>query len=232
MKRIFCFLLTLVLLLSCGEDVNTICHGDAVFITEKTIVAVSEDSYSQMIKCCSRKDERGLEIMESFGQITILSQGTRGVVIDMGIGKVKIRLDDDREFWCAVEFVDKVIENNEVISDVAKYEVDKDYQILYYKNIGDITTYYVLLMWDNFNEEKLKDLAEFIKEKESPKRTCNIHICDSKDIVPLIDKYPLEGKEYVDVAEHLVLTRTFDGMTLYYPMIDWYYKECGGKKTK
>ena len=117
-------------------------------------------------------------------------------------------------------------------TNTAKYKIDKDYQILYHKNIGDITTYHVLLLWDNFNEENLKDLAEFITEKESSNGSCNIYIYDSKDIEPLIGKYPLEGKEYVDVAEHLVLTRTFDGMVLYYPMIDWYYKECGGKKTK
>ena len=232
MKRFFCFLLSLVLLISCGDDVSVIRHGDTVRVTEKTIAAISEDSFSEMIKCCTRHDERALEIMESFGQITILPQETKGVVTDMGIGKVKIRLNDNREFWCAVEFVNKVIANNEVVSDVAKYEVDKDYQILYHKNIGDVTTYYVLLLWDNFNEEELKDLADFIKEKESPNGVCNIHIYDTKDIVPLIEKYPLKGKEYVDVAEHLVLTRTFDGMTLYYPMIDWYYKECGGKKTK
>ena len=116
--------------------------------------------------------------------------------------------------------------------DTAKYKENQDYQILFFRNVGSLTNYYVLLLWDDFTEDSLKALADYIKEEENPNGSCNIHIYDSKDILPLMEKYPLEPDEYVDVAEHFVFTRVFDGTTDYYPLIDWYYKECGGTKTK
>ena len=117
-------------------------------------------------------------------------------------------------------------------TDADKYAVNQDYQILFSRNVGNLTNYYVLLLWDEFTEESLSDLADYVKEKESPEGSCNIHIYDSKDILPLMEKYPLESDEYVLVADHLVFTRAFDGTNAYYPLIDWYYKQCGGTKTK
>ena len=95
-----------MLLFSCGggKDFN---HGDTVYVSQKCIAAVDEDSYSQMTDYCARKDERGLENMEARGLITILPYGTEGTVTKMGFGKIKIRLNDNREYWCANEFIDK-----------------------------------------------------------------------------------------------------------------------------
>lgn len=89
------------------HDDNEIKLGDAVFVSQECIVAADEDSYDEMTKLCNRKDERGLELMSAQGRIAILEEGTSGIVVDMEFGKMKIRLSDDKEVWCANEFLHK-----------------------------------------------------------------------------------------------------------------------------
>ena len=81
-------------------------------------------------------------------------------------------------------------------------------------------------------KDRLEKLANYIKREKSPQENCNINIYDSKDIVHLIEKYPIKGQEYVDVADHYVYMLTFDGMGWYYPLKDALYIEYGGKKPK
>lgn len=88
-------------------DDDEIKLGDAVLVSQECIVAADEDSYDEMTKLCNRKDERGLELMSAQGRIAILEEGTSGVVVDMEFGKMKIRLSDNREVWCANEFLKK-----------------------------------------------------------------------------------------------------------------------------
>ena len=88
-------------------DDDEIKLGDAVLVSQECIVAADEDSYDEMTKLCNRKDERGLELMSAQGWIAILEEGTSGVVVDMEFGKMKIRLSDNREVWCANEFLKK-----------------------------------------------------------------------------------------------------------------------------
>lgn len=88
-----------------GSGKSGLKHGDTAVVTEQCIGAVDEDSYEQMLKYCNRRDERGLELMEARGLITILEEGETGVVTEMGFGKTKIRLLDDREYWCSSKFV-------------------------------------------------------------------------------------------------------------------------------
>lgn len=113
---------------------------------------------------------------------------------------------------------------------IEKFHENKDYQIFYSFSQGGVTNLRVLVLWKDFNEEKIAKLANAIKTEKSPNSKCNISIYDSKDIVPLIDKYPLKGQEYVNVADHFVYELTFDGMSLYYPFKDALYKEYGGTK--
>lgn len=112
MKRIIALCCTILLLASClcsnssnSNSSNSIKHGDVVTVTEQCIVAIDKDSYDLMTTYCTRRDERGLELMEAKGLIKIAYQGEYGTVTDMGFGKVKIRLDDNKEWWCANEFV-------------------------------------------------------------------------------------------------------------------------------
>ncbi len=113
---------------------------------------------------------------------------------------------------------------------IEKFHENKDYQILYSNSQGGVINFRVLVLWKDFNEDKISKLANAIKAEKSPNSKCNISIYDSKDIVPLIEKYPLKGQEYINVADHFVYELTFDGMSLYYPFKDALYKEYGGTK--
>lgn len=123
----------------------------------------------------------------------------------------------------------------EILSDTAtdapeEFRENIDYQVLYTKRMGNVTNYRVLVLWKSFDELKLKKLAKSIKKEKSPNSSCNISIYDSKDIVSLIEKYPLQGAEYVKVADHYVFELMFDGMSLYYPLKDAQYRMYGGTK--
>lgn len=118
----------------------------------------------------------------------------------------------------------------DIEEDTTKYEENIDYQILYSKKIGTAVNIYVLLLWKDFDRDSLNKLAKFIKTKDSNGRKCNIHLYDTPDIVPLIEKYPLEGQEYVEVADHYVFMLSFDGYPFYYPLVDsQYQKFLGGR---
>ena len=106
MKKILLTMLVAVLVCSCGGSKEKgVKLGSTVCVLKECIGAIDEDSYSEMTKLCTRKDETGLEIMEERGLIKILDYGTSGVVTDMGLGKTKIRMKDKTEYWCSNEFV-------------------------------------------------------------------------------------------------------------------------------
>ncbi|MEJ7766483.1 MAG: hypothetical protein WKF89_01640 [Chitinophagaceae bacterium] len=63
---------------------------------------------------------------------------------------------------------------------------------------------------------------------------CHVHVYDSKSILPLVDIYPLTGKEYIKLSDHFVSISTFDAPEVrdWYPYHDFKYKEYGGKNWK
>lgn len=101
MKRIVTMIFAALLLLSCGG--GGFKNGQTVTVKEKCIWASNEDTFDQMLKYCNRRDERGLELMESRGEVGILWSGDKGVITDMAFGKVKMRLANDNEVWVANE---------------------------------------------------------------------------------------------------------------------------------
>lgn len=105
MKKIIVTVLLSLLLLSCGNS-NSFKKGDTVYVSEQCIGAINEDSYMKMNNLCRRRDAKGLQIMENDGLIKILNSGKSGSVVDMSFGKVKIRLDNGSEYWCASEFIE------------------------------------------------------------------------------------------------------------------------------
>lgn len=111
-----------------------------------------------------------------------------------------------------------------------KFRENVDYQIMISKKHGGVRTYRVLVLWKQFDKEELNKLAKHIKQQISPNTPCNIAIYDSKDIVHLIEKYPLEKHEYVKLADHFIYELYYDNSSVYYPLIDIQYKEYGGTK--
>lgn len=106
---------------------------------------------------------------------------------------------------------------------------NKDYQILYKKNIGTTKNIRVLAL-KSFSEDQLAKLAKQIRSKEPYGAKCNVAIYDSKSIVPLIEKYPLSKEDYVKLADHFLYELYFDNTAVYYPLVDIQYKQYGGKR--
>lgn len=104
MKQLTILFLIAAMLLSCGGG-SKFKQGSTVTVAKKCIWASNEDTYEQMTKYCNRKDERGLELMESRGEVGILYSGDKGTVTDMAFGKTKIRLENNMEVWVASEFL-------------------------------------------------------------------------------------------------------------------------------
>ena len=105
-KILFVFVIAITtVLISCGGGGSSIKHGQTVSVKEKCIWASNEETFDQMNRYCNARDERGLELMESRGEVGILYGGESGVVTDMGFGKIKIRLSTDKEVWVASEFI-------------------------------------------------------------------------------------------------------------------------------
>lgn len=124
-----------------------------------------------------------------------------------------------------------IIENPaDVPMDNSVYEENKDYQVLYNSKIGNTNNFHIYLLNKTTDEAKLASIAQYLQKKVYAPLSCNIYLYDSMDIVPLIDKYPLKGKEYIKLADHFLYELTFDGMGVYYPYIDVQYKEYGGSK--
>lgn len=169
-----------------------------------------------------------------------------GSVYYLSIDKsCKVKILESSNNWSKIQVVEpdwladshigwvksNVLQNsNDKIEAICEYQENKDYQILYSTLNGNVTNYHIILLWKNFDEDSVEKLSNCIKKDKFPNSNCNINIYDSADIIYLIDRYPLEGKDYINFADHYVYVLSFDGFGMYYPYKDFLYKEYGGKK--
>ncbi|MBF9252443.1 hypothetical protein I2I11_03980 [Pontibacter sp. 172403-2] len=70
-------------------------------------------------------------------------------------------------------------------------------------------------------------ITDFIKQfREENCLKCNINVYDDPRVTQLVLKYPLEGDEYIKVADHFVASATFDSNYInIYPFKDSKYQE-------
>lgn len=97
-----------------------------------------------------------------------------------------------------------------------------------------VTNYYVLIKFSHFNKDTIIDFMKKFKS-EFGYKTSNVDLFDSRKALTLVDKEPLEGKEYVYVADHYIAMSIFDedpNDLSYYPFQDYNYKDYGGKNWK
>lgn len=133
--------------------------------------------------------------------------------------------------WYEDEFIDRYRQENK------QYKIEKLdtalYEILKTPHEATVQNFEVLIKYKDFDKE---NIAKFIKtfRNEFCTNKCNVFIYDSKTIVDLIDKEPLEGENYIKVADHFVAMSTFDtpDNLWWYPFQDNLYKEYGGKNWK
>lgn len=109
----------------------------------------------------------------------------------------------------------------------------KEFEIMKTNHKPAAENFHVLLKRLNFDKNYV---FHFVKQfrKENCKMNCNVYVYDSKAILPLIDVYPLKGKDYIKLADHFISISTFDAIEVrdWYPYQDFKYKEYGGKNWK
>lgn len=108
------------------------------------------------------------------------------------------------------------------------------FEILEEDNSKLVDTYYVYVTPEELDKIQLSDFVYKFRRYYCNREKSNIYIIDNRDVYPLIKKYPLEGEEYLRVADHFVAMSSFDipNVISMYPYQDFYYKELGGKKNK
>lgn len=106
-----------------------------------------------------------------------------------------------------------------------------DYHFLKRSQQGNMKNLY-FSYYHPFDEESLQKVAKHFKNKHCPDENCNIYIYDTKDLMDIIDKYPLSDKEYLDVADHFIYMYDFSQNGQFYPFQDIKYKELGGTNWK
>lgn len=161
---------------------------------------------------------------------------TKVVILEKKRDWVKIRVVDPE--WLSDTYIgwipSKVIITHE---DQEKQFINKldasEYEILKTNHNEAVQNFHVLLIRRKFD----KNYAyQFIKafRKENCTKNCNVELYDSKSIISLIDVYPLEDKDYLKMADHLISISTFDATEVrdWYPYQDFRYEQLGGKNWK
>lgn len=115
-------------------------------------------------------------------------------------------------------------------SDQTSIQEDKDYEIMHKDIQGTVTNYYIKNITCKLNESDLYDFAKAIQKQVGGQ--CNIYIYSSDEVKDLMTKYPLQGEEYLKVADAFVYSLYFDGTYSFYPFQDVLYKQFGGKNWK
>jgi|GEM_PF-938043 len=109
----------------------------------------------------------------------------------------------------------------------------KEYEILKRSHNAAVENFHVLLKRKSFNKNYV---YQFIKafRKQYCTRNCNVMVYDSREIINLMDVYPLKDKDYLLMADHLISFSTFNATEVrdWYPYQDFYYCELGGKNWK
>ncbi len=110
---------------------------------------------------------------------------------------------------------------------------ESTYEIINLKTTPVVSNYYVLIKFSDKSKERVNEFLEKFRRQYCVNK-CNISIYDTKDILPLINKYPLDKQEYIQIAEHLIASTSFDSpdVVLWYPYQDSQYEEYGGKNWK
>ena len=110
---------------------------------------------------------------------------------------------------------------------------DFQYEIIKTNHKSLVENFHILFSDSNFNKEILSEFTKVFRKNKCSK-DCNISIYDSKKILDLIGKYPLNNSQYLKMAEHLLSISSFDAPKhkSWYPYQDTKYKTLGGKNWK
>jgi hypothetical protein len=106
------------------------------------------------------------------------------------------------------------------------------YEILGTNHHPTTENYCVLIKNIAIQKDTLQKFADKFRHEYCEKQ-CNIDLIDNNSAYPLIYKYPLDGADYLLVADHLVASSSFDyNRVQMYPLQDSQYKKLGGNNWK
>ncbi len=162
---------------------------------------------------------------------------------------VKVGILEKKDDWAKIKIVDPewlseshigwipaniIMSQEEVNKESSMGELNQnDYEIIKTSHNSTVQNFHVLLKQKAFDKEYV---YQFIKEfrKEHCTMNCNVLVYDTKAILPLIDIYPLEKKDYIKMADHLVSFSSSDATEIrdWYPYQDFKYRDYGGKNWK
>lgn len=149
-------------------------------------------------------------------------------------------LKEDDKIFGIINIMIRKNENCYRITNIVPVEISKKrnqyatldkntYDILGTNHYPTTENYCVLIKNITIQKDTLQNFVDKFRQ-ENCKKQCNIDIIDDKSAYPLIYKYPLDGADYLLVADHLVASSSFDYNSVQlYPLKDSLYKELGGK---
>jgi hypothetical protein len=106
------------------------------------------------------------------------------------------------------------------------------YRILGIDHQNIVDNYYVLIKDVPLEANHLNLFVKRFREKYC-KIPSNIYLVDDQSIYPLMTQYPLDGDDYLNVADHFVALVPFDSDDVWmYMYQDLRYNELGGKSRK
>ena len=161
---------------------------------------------------------------------------------------VKVKIEETKNDWSKIRVVEPEHLSNTHIGWIpSKYVLNKNsnenqylgkfdensFEIIKTEHNSSVQNFYILIKFKEFDRESIFEFTKKFRSKYC-EMDCNINIYDSKSIIPLLDKYPLEKKEYIKVADHFITMSTFDASNVksWYPYQDFQYKNYGGKNWK
>lgn len=113
MKRLL--ILILAIPLSCGRnEASTTPKKQATQSDEitirKTFAAIDDESYDELMRYCTRNDERGVSLMIEAGKAIVVPANTKARIVDRGVVTHTVRIEGgphaDKTVLVAVEFVE------------------------------------------------------------------------------------------------------------------------------
>ncbi|MDT3402257.1 hypothetical protein [Mucilaginibacter terrae] len=109
----------------------------------------------------------------------------------------------------------------------------KEYEVIVTDHRPAVQNFHVWLKRKRFDEDYVFAFTKAFRKKHCSMQ-CNVAVYDSRSIKSLVLVYPLNDREYLRLADHLISLSTFDAVEVrdWYPYQDFHYKELGGRNWK
>jgi hypothetical protein len=126
--------------------------------------------------------------------------------------------------------IQAILKTVELLSTSSAKKIDpRTYQILGIDHNATVENWYVPVKDIPVEKGSLEVFVRRFRD-EYCKKESNINLVDDAAIYPLITTYPLEGKNYLTVADSFVAMALFDSDEVWmYPFQDAMYRDLGGK---